>query len=209
MSEPGYDIASHNPGSCLYTEDGPPTDVADRTSASFPDNFMRNGISQRQTEAIAERDRLLLEGLKKRGFKTTRNMRIDGTGFPLLAWTRPGLYYLDVGASEVVVNDKIGLKFEDGSVVEADVAILLLALETTATSSARCTLIWGLDSDGEIRGTWRDLSMKGLWYIMSRHGIQNEAFLQSHWSFPSVFLPRTSRRVVTYVPHRARWSWLM
>ncbi|THU76790.1 hypothetical protein K435DRAFT_813078 [Dendrothele bispora CBS 962.96] len=41
----------------LYTEDTPPTDVADRMSASFPNNFMGNGISQRQTEAIAERGR--------------------------------------------------------------------------------------------------------------------------------------------------------
>ncbi|THU80136.1 hypothetical protein K435DRAFT_810130 [Dendrothele bispora CBS 962.96] len=143
---------------------------ADRTSASFPNNYMRNGISRRQTEAIAERDR----------FEEKTSMGIDGTGFSLSAWTRPGGYYLDLGASEVVVNGKIGLKndspiscftetrlkFEDGNVMEADVVILLLALEITAISSARCTPIWRLDSDGEIRGTWRDLSVKGLWHII-------------------------------------------
>ncbi|THU96531.1 FAD/NAD(P)-binding domain-containing protein [Dendrothele bispora CBS 962.96] len=171
----------------LYTEDGPPTDVADRMSASFPNNFMRNGISQRQTEAIAERDRSLLEGLKKRGFKT--NMGIDGTGFSLLAWSRPGGYYLDVGASQMVVDGKIGLKndspiscftetglkFENGSTVEADVVIFATGLGDNRhiirkicgeDVGNRCTPIWGLDSDGEIQGTWRDLGVKGLWYIM-------------------------------------------
>ena len=30
----------------------------------------------------------------------------------------------------------------------------------------RCKPIWGLDKEGEINGTWRDMGVKGLWYMM-------------------------------------------
>ncbi|THU96535.1 hypothetical protein K435DRAFT_797284 [Dendrothele bispora CBS 962.96] len=174
----------------LYTEDTPPTDVADRMSASFPNNFMGNGISQRQTEAIAERGR---------GFKM--NMGISGTMFSLLARSRPGGYYLDVGASQMGADGKIGLKndspisceLEDGSTMEADVVIFAIGMcfnlmlnmwqrcrekkeeESINRFGNRCTPIWRLDSDGEIPGTWRDLGVKGCgisWFYLKHIALQ-------------------------------------
>lgn len=29
----------------------------------------------------------------------------------------------------------------------------------------KCKPIWGLDTDGEIYGAWRDMGVKGLWYL--------------------------------------------
>lgn len=40
----------------VYSEDAPPTDLADRFNASFPNN-MSIGLAQRQVEIIAEMDK--------------------------------------------------------------------------------------------------------------------------------------------------------
>ncbi|KAF5371804.1 hypothetical protein D9758_003455 [Tetrapyrgos nigripes] len=157
----------------VYSEDGPPTHVADMLNASFPNAFMRNGLAQRQAAAIAELDKPILDALKKVGFRL--NMGIDGTGFGLLAWNKAGGYYLDVGGSQLVADRKIklkndsklarftetGLVFEDGSELPADVIGLVCGEEITK----RVKPIWGLDSEAEIRGCWRDLGVPGLWFM--------------------------------------------
>jgi hypothetical protein len=30
----------------------------------------------------------------------------------------------------------------------------------------KCNPIWGLDKEGELNGAWRDMGIKGLWYMM-------------------------------------------
>jgi hypothetical protein len=93
----------------LYWEGPLPTDIADRINASFPSNVLKS-IHQRTTKSIAEADRCiylptldsradwyrlpsdLLDGLRKRGFKTT--MGDDDSGFFSMAWTKAGGYYL-------------------------------------------------------------------------------------------------------------------
>lgn len=30
----------------------------------------------------------------------------------------------------------------------------------------KCSQIWGLNKEGELNGTWRDMRVKGLWYMM-------------------------------------------
>lgn len=32
----------------------------------------------------------------------------------------------------------------------------------------RCSAIWGLNKEGELNGTWRDLGVPGLWYMMGK-----------------------------------------
>lgn len=107
----------------LYEEAGPPTDIADRVNASFPNAFIKL-IQQRKQLEIAEADKYvlrifhfvdaeinirdLLDGLKKIGFKLSTG--IDGSGFPLLAWERAGGYYF--GKTPKVFNiERILLKF--------------------------------------------------------------------------------------------------
>ncbi|EEB94411.1 hypothetical protein MPER_06778, partial [Moniliophthora perniciosa FA553] len=44
----------------LYSEDGPPTNIADRLNASFPNVFMSSGMAQRAVKIIAELDNYLV-----------------------------------------------------------------------------------------------------------------------------------------------------
>ncbi|KAK7032645.1 hypothetical protein VNI00_012910 [Paramarasmius palmivorus] len=177
-------------GACtsgLYSENAPPTDIADRLNASFPNVFMGSGMAQRATKYIAELDKPLLEALNKRGFRT--NLGLNDTGFAQLAWSKAGGYYLDVGASQMIVDGKIklkndsklerftetGLKFEDGSELPADVVMFATGYGDARTLVRRICgeelgkkvkPIWGLNEEGEINGLWRDLGVPGLWYMM-------------------------------------------
>ncbi|KAG5640708.1 hypothetical protein DXG03_007477, partial [Asterophora parasitica] len=189
----------------VYSEDGPPSDIADRLSASFP-HHMGVGLSQRKVKEIAELDKYassscpsliadshnpiqrdILDGLRGRGFLLTDG--IHGTGFGLLAWSRAGGYYLDVGASRLITDGKIklksgsaikrftesGLDFEDGATLDADVVIFATGLGDSRSHlgkvcgkevEKRLKPLWGLDAEGEINGAWRDLGVKGIWSML-------------------------------------------
>ncbi|KAF7323963.1 Flavin-containing monooxygenase [Mycena kentingensis (nom. inval.)] len=170
----------------LYWEGGPPSDVADRLVASFP-RFMAVDLNRRQAQLIAEDDKEILEGLKRVGFRV--NMGVMDAGANINVWSRGGGYYIDVGASQLIIDGKIklkndsqfesftqtGLKFENGSELEADVVVFATGLGDAREGirklcgdavADRCPPIWGLDAEGEINGAWRDLGSKGLWYMM-------------------------------------------
>ncbi|KAH9484720.1 Indole-3-pyruvate monooxygenase YUCCA1 [Psilocybe cubensis] len=169
-----------------YCEGGPPADIVDRMSASFP-HHMAVGLNQRAAKQIADLDKDLLDSLHKVGFRT--NMGILDTGFGLLAWSKAGGYYLDTGASKLIADGKIklksdsqishftetGLKFENGTELAADVVIFATGLGDCKEHVARvcgeevakkCKPIWGLDKEGELNGTWKGLGVPGLWYMM-------------------------------------------
>ncbi|KAJ7676551.1 hypothetical protein DFH06DRAFT_1168458 [Mycena polygramma] len=169
-----------------YWEGGPPVEVADRLTASFP-HLMAVGLNQRQAVVIAEDDKEILDGLRKRGFKL--NMGTLDAGFALSAWDRGGGYYIDVGTSQLIIDGKIklkndaqiaefterGLRFEDGSELGADVVIFATGLGDARSGVRRicgdavgdkCKPIWGLNAEGEINGAWRDLGVPGLWYML-------------------------------------------
>ncbi|KAF5371656.1 hypothetical protein D9758_003551 [Tetrapyrgos nigripes] len=170
----------------LFSEGGPPTDIADRIQASFPFFIGMNGMLQRRTKEIEELDRELLENLMKVGFKLTSGP--EGTGFALRAAKKVGGYYFDVGASQLIIDGKIKLKndslierftedgilFENGSKLEADVIIFATGYADFRTSIRRicdpvsaqkCRRIWGIDPEGELRGVYRNLGVPGLWYM--------------------------------------------
>ncbi|KAG5641535.1 hypothetical protein DXG03_004810 [Asterophora parasitica] len=170
----------------LYSEDGPPTDIADRLSASFPIH-MGIGLSQRKVKETAELDKDLLDGLRSRGFLL--NDGIHGTGFGLLSWSRYGGFYLDTGASSLIADGKIklksgsaikqfterGLEFEDGTILDADTVIFATGLGDSRSHvgkvcgeevEKRLKPLWGLDAEGEINGAWRDLGVKGIWSML-------------------------------------------
>ncbi|KIK43949.1 hypothetical protein CY34DRAFT_803284 [Suillus luteus UH-Slu-Lm8-n1] len=177
----------------IFWEGGPPTDVADRVSASYP-NALLKLVHQRVTKDIADADKELLDGLRKRGFKTT--LGDDDSGFLLMAWNKGGGYYLDVGASQMIIDGKIklksdgpisrftqtGLLFEDGSTLDADVVVFATGY-ADARNAYRSLLpeslhdkmnpIWGLDKEGELNSVWRevggrskDAELNGIWCMM-------------------------------------------
>ncbi|EGO25706.1 hypothetical protein SERLADRAFT_437430 [Serpula lacrymans var. lacrymans S7.9] len=170
----------------LFWDGGPPTDIADRINASYPNHLLKL-MHVRLTKNIAEADKVLLDGLRKRGFKLS--FGADDSGFLLLAWEKAGGYYLDVGASQLIVDGKIklksdspmakftpsGLEFEDGSTLDADVVIFATGW-SDARSAYRELLgdeigdklnpIWGLDAEGEFNSTWREVGVDGIWCMM-------------------------------------------
>ncbi|KAI0043336.1 FAD/NAD(P)-binding domain-containing protein [Auriscalpium vulgare] len=170
----------------LYHEGGAPPDVADRIDASFP-NYLRKLVHQRFVKDIAELDKDTLEGLERVGFKL--GWGIDRSGFSLLAWDKAGGYYFDVGASQLIIDGKIklkndslisrftktGLEFENGSTLDADVVVFATGYGD-AREPLRAVLgdevgdrlnrIWGLNSEGEIYGAWRDMGVPRLYVMM-------------------------------------------
>jgi len=170
----------------LYEENGPPTDVADKINASFP-NLLMAGLGYRGAKLIAEADKEILDGLRQRGFRT--NMGLHDAGLLLGVWTKAGGYYMDVGGSQYIIDGKIklkndsqiqgftsnGLKFEDSSEVAADVVVFCTGLSDTRDGirkvcgdevADKIKPLWGLNEEGEINGCYRDLGYQGLWYIM-------------------------------------------
>ncbi|KZT24295.1 hypothetical protein NEOLEDRAFT_1135059 [Neolentinus lepideus HHB14362 ss-1] len=73
----------------------------------------------------------MLDGLRRRGFKLS--MGDEGSGLLTLGWTKSGGYYLDVGASLMIIDGKInslvdsftgtGIKFRDGIELPCDIVI--------------------------------------------------------------------------------------
>ncbi|KAG6881994.1 hypothetical protein C0992_012996, partial [Termitomyces sp. T32_za158] len=174
----------------IYSEGGLPTDIADRLIASFP-HYFNVGMAQRSTKAIAELDKDLLEALRAQGFKV--NSGIQGTGFLFLALMKGGGFYLGSHLSglhlRLIADGKIkiktgsslesftktGLKFEDGSELPADVVVFATGLGDARAPIRevvdeeifkRINPIWGLNSEGELNGMWRELGVKGLWSML-------------------------------------------
>ncbi|KZT62289.1 FAD/NAD(P)-binding domain-containing protein [Calocera cornea HHB12733] len=161
----------------LFWKGSPPTEVADLLYQSFP-NPITALMSVRVTEKVAELDREMLDGLARVGFRT--NMGIDGSGLFRLALKRGGGSYINVGASEMIIDGQIklkndslvdsfthdGIQFVDGSVLPADAVICATGygnmhgvIEETFGGKVRSVLkpqFWDFDEEGEIHGIWRD-----------------------------------------------------
>lgn len=107
---------------------------------------------------------------------------------PLFTFFNP-FSSIDVGACQKIIDGKIkikngtqisgftktGLAFEDGSTVDADVVLYATGFSdardpirkiVSQEVGAQLPPIWGLDAEGELRGTWRELGTPGLWYMM-------------------------------------------
>ncbi|EIW65341.1 FAD/NAD-P-binding domain-containing protein [Trametes versicolor FP-101664 SS1] len=170
----------------LWWEGALPPDEADRVDASLP-IWVNEQIGKRTTQEIAEADGKLLDGLKKAGFKL--NLGHEGGGFFALTRRRGGGYYLDVGASQLIIDGKIklkndsvikrytptGLEFEDGSTLDADVIMFATGFASPVVSLAkifgeeiasRVKPVWNLNSEGELRTAWRDSGVPNFWFMM-------------------------------------------
>ncbi|KAF8523192.1 hypothetical protein JB92DRAFT_2705437 [Gautieria morchelliformis] len=169
----------------LYEEGGPPTEIADLINASFPNHLLKL-IHQMLMKRVIEYDKETVEGLNRVGFKT--NNGDDDSGFLMMAWQRGGGYYLDVGASQLIIDGKIKLKsgsvksfttdslvFEDGSALKADLVVFATGLGDVRvpleklmgeTLVSRLSPIWGLTNEGEIRGVWTVCGVPNFYYMM-------------------------------------------
>lgn len=155
----------------LYDEGGPPTEDADIFGQSLPIP-VQFALNVDGTKRIAEAEKESLDGLRKIGFKI--DFGHDGSGIYRKYVTRGGGYYIDVGASQLLIDGKIKLEqspdgikgfneksliLADGRELEADVVVLATGFDSMNTTlrkamgdkiADRCKEVWDLDDEGEI-----------------------------------------------------------
>lgn len=141
---------------------------------------------QLAVKKMAEFDRELIAGLKKRGFK--HDLGEDFTGHQMKYRRRGGGYYLDAGCSQLIIDGKIQLiQFEDiqrfvdtgilmknGNVEKIDLLVLATGYygQTKLVSrllgdkvANKVGNIWGIGDDGEMANMWKATPQKGLWFM--------------------------------------------
>ena len=138
------------------------------------------------TQETTKRDTNLLRGLVAAGFALDNGP--DSSGLWMKYLHRGGGYYIDVGASQLIVDGKIKIKqgqeiarvnphsitFTDGEELEADEIVFATGYgnmrETTRKIfgdevADRVTDVWGFDEEGEIRTMWRRTGHPGFWFF--------------------------------------------
>jgi len=146
---------------------------------------LRVAASKKYHQFAKEQDAELLDGLKAAGMVLGDGH--DGAGWLDLFLRTGGGYYLNVGASEVIVeggisviqNDEIdqfvanGARLKDGSVLEADLVVLATGYQNRSVEVAewfgaevddRVGEIARLDDEGEWKNVWRQTAQRGLWF---------------------------------------------
>jgi Flavin-binding monooxygenase-like len=167
----------------IYTQ-GPVEDM-DLVSLSTPLPLLIESC-QRLTRRTREIDKELLERLAKAGFEV--DFGEDETGFYLKHMRRGGGYYIDVGCSDLIADQKIdlvnwrdvgrftstGMKMRDGRIIACDAVILATGYENLQKTLGRLLghevadkvgRIWGLNDDGFLRNMWIRTEQPGLWIM--------------------------------------------
>lgn len=168
----------------LYEEDGPTVADADLLLHGTPTPVMK-ALQIHITSQEAEHDKELLDGLLNAGFKVDRGP--NGAGLFIKYFQRGGGYYIDVGASQMIVDGKIkvkqgqeiaevlprGLKFADGSELVADEIIFATGYDNMRSQTRtilgdrvadKVSDVWGYNNEGEIRTMWQDSGHPGFYF---------------------------------------------
>lgn len=169
----------------LYEEGGPPTEDADLYLWSIvPEAFKAQQYKLANVQT--QHDKATLEGLERAGFKVDRGP--DDAGIFIKYFQRGGGYYIDVGASQLIVDGKIkvkhgqeiteirphGIKFADGSELEADEIVLATGYQNMRTQARllfgdeladRVGDVWGYNPEGEFRTIWQRSGHPGFWFM--------------------------------------------
>ncbi|CAK7229582.1 hypothetical protein SBRCBS47491_007296 [Sporothrix bragantina] len=162
-----------------------PVDDADLLLWSSPTNIFK-AVQVQVTQLEIEHDTQLLEGLQKAGFALDRGT--DGAGLFLKYFQRGGGYYIDVGASQLIIEGKIkvksgqaiakvsesGLEMADGTQLPADIVVFATGYQNMRTQTRvlfgdkladQTRDVWGFDQEGEFRTMWRGSGQPGYWYM--------------------------------------------
>ncbi|WP_406729624.1 FAD-dependent oxidoreductase [Streptomyces sp. GD-15H] len=168
----------------LYSE-GPSNDDIDLITAAIPYPVLRDTY-QWLTKRTCALDKDLLDRLHAVGFET--DYEPDGTGFHMKYLRKGGGYYINVGCSDLIADGEIalrharnidrfqpdGLRFSDGSVVEADVVVLATGYDNLQEGvrrllgdkvAERVGPIWGFDDHGAMRNMWMRTAQPGFWVM--------------------------------------------
>ena len=160
-----------------------PVGDTDLIVAAVPFDLLRR-LHGPLSRKMAAADRRLLNGLRQVGFQLDNGE--DDTGFFLKLVRYLGGYYIDVGASELIIQGKIKLKsgvkidrltskgvlFTDGDQLDADLIVLGTGYQPLqkaveglfgAPIAERVGPIWGLGADNELRNMWVRTPQSGLY----------------------------------------------
>ncbi|GJN72375.1 hypothetical protein PLICBS_006448 [Purpureocillium lilacinum] len=167
----------------LYSEDAPPVDTSDMIVQGMPLAVLK-AVQVKVAARQREHDRGMLEGLARAGFNVDHGP--DDSGLFLKYFQRGGGYYIDVGAAKLIADGRIkikqgqeiseilpgGIRFADGSELEADEIILATGYENMRTQTRvmfgdavadKVHDAWGLNEEGEMRTVWQKSGHPGLW----------------------------------------------
>ncbi|TVY85978.1 putative indole-3-pyruvate monooxygenase, partial [Lachnellula willkommii] len=165
----------------LYDEQGPPVEDADVAFWSIPSPVLKS-IHQDATATQNAHDAKLLAGLESAGFKTDRGP--DGAGLFMKYFQRGGGYYIDVGASQLIIDGDIkikqgqeiaeilpnGIKFADGTELPADEIVFATGYQNMRTQARsifgdeladQVKDVWGFEENGEMRTIWQKTGHPG------------------------------------------------
>lgn len=170
---------------------GVTTDTADLIFASLPYKILHT-LQKPVYDEMASRDAEMYEGLEKAGFLL--DFGEDGSGLFVKYLRRGSGYYIDVGASQLIIDGKIKLKsgvnvekltqnsvvLDDGSELEADLVICAtgygsmngwaarIISQEVADKVGKC---WGLGSDTKKDpGPWEG-ELRNMWKPTQQKGL--------------------------------------
>ncbi|KAF1846462.1 FAD/NAD(P)-binding domain-containing protein [Cucurbitaria berberidis CBS 394.84] len=169
----------------LYDEDGPPVEDADLFLWSLPSELFKTQ-QIKLTKLQAEHDKKTLDGLRAAGFKTDDGPM--GSGLIMKYFQRGGGYYIDVGASQLIIDGKIkvkqgqeidqilpnGIQFADGTKLDADEIVFATGYQNMRSQARlifgdevadRVSDVWGFNEEGEFRTMWQKSGQPGLWFM--------------------------------------------
>ncbi|MEM7547784.1 MAG: NAD(P)/FAD-dependent oxidoreductase [Pseudomonadota bacterium] len=180
----------------LYSERavaaGVTTNKADMIFASVPYAILAD-FQKPLYDQMREMDADFYAGLEKAGFDL--DFGADDSGLFMKYLRRGSGYYIDVGASQLIIDGKIklkngqvseitetGVKFEDGTTLDADVIVYATGYSSMNGWAAdlisqevadKVGKVWGLGSDtpkdpgpweGEQRNMWKPTQQEALWF---------------------------------------------
>ena len=152
---------------------------------SIPNPIAKN-LQIQATNEMMRRDATLLHGLTATGFAVDSGP--DGAGLFMKYLSRGGGYYIDVGASQLIVDKKIKIKqgqevkairahslvLADDTEIEADEIVFATGYQNMRETARkvfgnelaeRVQDVWGFDDEGETKGMWRRSGHPGFWFF--------------------------------------------
>jgi hypothetical protein len=167
----------------IYNESSPPADQLDLFAVSLPLGLTIETMPA-LVNSLAEKDKELLDGLERRGFRLTKGE--NNGGMAEISLKRGGGIYIDKGACQMIVDGKIALQqgevssftpngvvYSDGSTSPADIVVFATGypnmrehVRHVVGDEVADTLseVWGLDDEAEIRGIFRPSGHPNLWF---------------------------------------------
>jgi len=155
----------------------------DLMAASVPYDLLAR-LHKPLSRQMAEEDKDLLDGLRRVGFLLDNGE--DDTGYFLKLLRHQAGYYLNVGASDLIIAGKIGLKagvdidrleknkiiFSDGTSLAADIIVLATGYKPLQEGvrmmfgdevAERVGPVWGIGDDGELCNMYARTAQEGLY----------------------------------------------